>query len=101
MLMGTYEMKLWRARLALGLGPEQAAALFQGTPQGALLTIPPGETYQGPPLDCLDELAAVAAQLNWLGEVDGGSNAWPGIRIVPSTPLACTIKSTSPVPRSG
>jgi len=62
MLMGTYEMKLWRARLALGLGPEKAATLFQGYPQGALLTTPPGETYQGPPLDCLNEFAAVEAQ---------------------------------------
>src|SRR5262249_45115475 len=59
MLMGTYEMKLWRARLALGLGAERAAALFQDCPQEALVTIPPGEglrpaptqsrqTYQGP-----------------------------------------------------
>ncbi len=89
MLMGTYEMKLWRARLALGLGPEKAAALFQGSPQGALVTTPPGETYQGPPLDCLDELAAVAAQLNWLGEVGGGSNAWviSGARTASGLPL--------------
>jgi penicillin amidase len=42
MLMGTYEMKLWRARLALGLGPEKAAALFQSSPQGTLVTTPPG-----------------------------------------------------------
>src|ERR671930_2081096 len=76
MLMGTYEMKLWRARLALGLGPEKAAALFQGYPQGALVTVPPGETYHGPPADCLDELAAMATRLNWLAEVDSGSNAW-------------------------
>ena len=89
MLMGTYEMKLWRARLALGLGPEKAAALFQDSPPGALVTTPPGETYQGPPLDCLDELAAVAAQLNWLGEVDGGSNAWviSGARTASGLPL--------------
>jgi penicillin G amidase len=89
MLMGTYEMKLWRARLALGLGPEKAAALFQGSPQGALVTTPPGETYQGPPLDCLDDLAAAAAQLNWLGEVDGGSNAWviSGVRTASGLPL--------------
>jgi penicillin amidase len=89
MLMGTYEMKLWRARLALGLGPEKAAALFQGAPQGTLVTTPPGETYQGPPLDCLDELATVAAQLNWLGEVDGGSNAWviSGARTASGLPL--------------
>jgi len=89
MLMGTYEMKLWRARLALGLGPERAAALFQGYPQGALMTTPPGETYQSPPLECLDALAAVAAQLNWLGEVDGGSNAWviSGARTASGLPL--------------
>ena len=89
MLMGTYEMKLWRARLALGLGPEKAAALFQDSPQGTLVTTPPGETYQGPPLDCLDDLAAVAAQLNWLGEVDGGSNAWviSGARTASGLPL--------------
>ena len=89
MLMGTYEMKLWRARLVLGLGPERAAALFQDYPQGALVTTPPGETYQGPPLECLDELAAVAAQLTWLGEVDSGSNAWviSGARTASGLPL--------------
>ena len=89
MLMGTYEMKLWRARLALGLGPERAAALFQGYPHGALITTPPGEVYQGPPLVCLDDLAAAAAHLNWLGEVDGGSNAWvvSGARTASGLPL--------------
>ena len=76
MLMGTYEMKLWRARLTLSIGPEKAAALFRGYPKGALVTTPPGTTYEGSPLECMDELAAVAEQLNWLGEIDGGSNAW-------------------------
>ncbi len=89
MLMGTYEIKLWRARLAVGLGPEQAAALFHEAPKGTLLTLPPGETYDGPDLDCLDELAAVAAQLNWLRETDGGSNAWVlgGARTASGLPL--------------
>src|SRR5262245_30124309 len=50
MLMGTYEMKLWRARLALGLGPEKAAALFREYPQAVPVTTPTGETYQGPAL---------------------------------------------------
>ena len=76
MLMGTFEMKLWRLRLALGLGAERAAALFDGYPQGDLVTVPPGDTYDGPPLSCLDELAGAAAACNWLGEVDAGSNAW-------------------------
>ena len=76
MLMGTYEMKLWRGRLAQALGPERAAPLFRGYPDDGLVSVPPGETYQGLGLDCFDELAAVAAELNWLGEEDGGSNAW-------------------------
>lgn len=76
MLMGTFEMKLWRLRLALGLGAEKAAPLFPGYPQDGLITVPPGETYQGPPLDCLNDLAEMATQCNWLHEVDGGSNAW-------------------------
>lgn len=89
MLMGTFEMKLWRLRLALGLGAERAATLFQGYPQGSLVTVPPGETYDGPPLSCLDELAAAAAACNWLGEVDAGSNAWviSGERTASGLPL--------------
>jgi len=76
MLMGTYEVKLWRARLALTLGTERAAPLFRGYPEDGLVAVPPGETYQGPPLDCLEELAAAAAEVDWLREADGGSNAW-------------------------
>jgi penicillin amidase len=89
MFMGTYEMKLWRARLALALGAEQAAPLFRGYPEDGLVAVPPGETYQGPPRECLDELAAVATELNWLGEVDGGSNAWAisGDRTASGMPL--------------
>lgn len=89
MLMGTYEMKLWRVRLALGLGPEKAAGLFRGYPPDGLVTTPPGATYQGPSLTCLEELAAAAARLNWLGEVDGGSNAWAisGARTASGLPL--------------
>ena len=89
MLMGTFEMKLWRLRLALGLGAKRAAALFDGYPQGDLVTVPPGETYDGPPLSCLDELAGAAAACNWLGEVDAGSNAWviSGDRTASGLPL--------------
>ena len=89
MLMGTFEMKLWRLRLALGLGAERAAALFQGYPRGSLVTAPPGDTCDGPPLSCLDELAAAAAACNWVGEVDAGSNAWviSGDRTASGLPL--------------
>ena len=53
------------------------------------MTVPPGEAYDGPPLSCLDELAAAAAACNWLGEVDAGSNAWviSGDRTASGLPL--------------
>ncbi len=76
MLMGTYEMKLWRARLAVKLGAERAAELFRGYPDTSLVAVPPGELFGTVDIDALDDLAAVVADLNWLGEVDGGSNAW-------------------------
>ena len=76
MLMGTYEMKLWRARLALRLGAERAAPLFRGYPDDALVSVPPGELFGTLDVDGLDELAAAVADINWLGETDGGSNAW-------------------------
>ena len=89
MLMGTFEMKLWRARLALALGPERAAPLFRGYPDQGLVSVPPGETYGGEDLNCLDELAAAVAELDWLGEGDGGSNAWviSGERTASGLPL--------------
>lgn len=76
MLMGTYEMKLWRARLALRLGAEAAAPLFRGYPDEALVSVPPGETLGHLDVAGLDALADAVAEVNWLGETDGGSNAW-------------------------
>ena len=76
MLMGTYEMKLWRARLALMLGANKAAPLMRGYPDEALVSIPPGELFGTLEVDGLDKLAETLAEMNWLGEVDGGSNAW-------------------------
>ncbi len=89
MLMGTYEIKLWRARLALILGADKAAPLFRGYPDTSLVSVPPGEIYQGLPLDCFDDLAAAAAELEWLSEVDSGSNAWviSGERTASGLPL--------------
>ena len=75
-LLGTFEPKLWRTRLAKTIGPENLARLFKGYPQGHLLTVPPGVEYAGEPLDGLDELSRAATAANWLDETDPGSNAW-------------------------
>ena len=75
-LLGTYEPKLWRTRLAQAIGPQNLAQLIKGYPQGHLLTVPPGEEYSGAVLNGLDELSQAAKEANWLNETDPGSNAW-------------------------
>lgn len=76
MLMGTYEVKLWRARLANVLGVEDATPLFRGYPDKSLVSTPPGELYGKSQLDPSESLSSALEELHWLGEVDGGSNAW-------------------------
>ncbi len=75
-LLGTFEPKLLRTQLAQAGLAESLARFIRGYPQGHLLTVPPGEVYEGALLDGLDELNKAAAQANWLSETDPGSNAW-------------------------
>ena len=58
------------------LGVERASQLFEGYPNGMLVTTPSGATHTEPNPRPYDELAAVWAQLNPLYEIDAGSNAW-------------------------
>ena len=89
MLMGTYEAKLWRARLALKLGAERAKPLFRGYPDTGLVSVPPGETYGHAERKGLDDLAALVAEVHWLRGDAGGSNAWvlSGSRTASGLPL--------------
>ena len=76
-LLGTFEPKLLRTRLAQK--SEVAATLasiLKGYPRGHLVTVPPGEEWQGDPLEGLEELLKVAGEVNWLDETDMGSNAF-------------------------
>ena len=68
-------MKVWRARVVMELGPERAADLFLGYPEGALVTTPPNAVsgVTAPPFSAL---AAVYEELNPLHEIDCGSNSW-------------------------
>ena len=75
-LMGVFESKVWRARMVREMGPEKAAKLFPGYEPGHLQILTPGSEYAGPLDDGLKELAEGAAALNYLSEMDSGSNSW-------------------------
>ena len=57
LLMGTFESKLWRARLVRELGPEKAARLLPGYEPGHLVIVPPGAAFEGPAADALQGAA--------------------------------------------
>lgn len=73
---GSFQSKLWRAKLAADIGPEQAAKLSPGYQQGMYLTVPPGVVYQGPAENAVEELRAAVNATAPLREIDGGSNGW-------------------------
>ena len=73
-LMGVFESKIWRAQAVQKLGPEKAASLIPGYEPGQLVILPPGEDYDGPLGNCLEELRDGAAALSYMAA--GGSNSW-------------------------
>ncbi len=73
---GSFQGKLWLARLAAEIGPERAAKLSPGYQPGNLLTVPPGERYSGPVLNAIDDLRTVVEASSMLNDTDGGSNGW-------------------------
>ena len=75
-LMGVFESKVWRARMVREMGPERSGELFPGYEPGYLMILPPGSVSPGPLDEGLKELAEGAAALNYLNEMDSGSNSW-------------------------
>lgn len=73
---GSFQGKLWLAQLAAEIGPERAAKLSPGYQPGSLLTVPPGERYNGSVLNAVEELRAVVQTSSMLSGIDGGSNGW-------------------------
>jgi penicillin amidase len=95
-LMGTFEGKLWRARLVNSLWPEKAARLLRGYQPGHLLIIPPGALYDGPAADGFKELKDGSAWTKYIVDpdllssgVEAGSNSWAlsGSRTASGRPL--------------
>ena len=88
-MMGSFEGKLWRARLLRELGPEKAARIMPGYQPGHLVIVPPGGVYEGPAADPLEELRQSLEAVNWMDVPDSGSNNWvlSGSRTASGKPL--------------
>ena len=86
---GSFQAKLWLAKLAAEIGPQRAAAISPGSRPGALMTVPPSAEYSGPALNAIEELTNVVNVVASLRETDGGSNGWAvsGERTVSGLPL--------------
>jgi penicillin amidase len=88
-MMGTWQLKAWRARLVRHLGLAGAARLCPGTPANPVLIVPPGLAADGPTLDMLADLAqdpvVPASLIDW----ESGSNNWAvaGHRTASGMPL--------------
>ncbi len=89
-MMGTFEGKLWRAKLVHELGPEKAAHLLTGDQPGHLVIVPPGQVYDGASSDTFETLKKGLNAIAWLHETPGsGSNNWAvsGARTASGKPL--------------
>jgi penicillin amidase len=73
---GSFQAKLWLAKLAAEIGPARVAAMSRGSQAGVLMTVPPGAEYSGAPLNAIEELTNVVNATESLRETDGGSNGW-------------------------
>jgi penicillin amidase len=73
---GSFQAKLWLAKLAAEIGPERAVAISPGSQPGALMTVPPGAEYSGEALNAIEELTNVVNATESLRETEGGSNGW-------------------------
>ncbi len=71
-LLGTYEGKLYRSRMAASGDAPGFAKIMRGYPRGHLLTVPPGDEFEGRRLDGLDELRRL---LDDIEAVNGNANA--------------------------
>ena len=91
--MGTFEAKLWRARVLAKAGPEVTALLFPSSKPGGLVIIPPGAEFEGEDedIDALRTSANAAGRQVGAdsGESEGGSNSWAlaGSRTASGKPL--------------
>ena len=88
-LMGGFDVKLWRGRLVNQLGVQQASELLRRDSKKDLIIVPPGAQQDGISTGPLPIFSTAAKHLSMLGDGDSGSNNWAvhGNRTASGKPL--------------
>ena len=88
-LMGSFERKLWNARMVSRLGHQKAEAALPDSTPGELLIIPPGGAYSGPTEKSLPDFQESSEWPVLSVWEEGGSNNWAvhGSRTASGAPL--------------
>jgi penicillin amidase len=88
-LMGSFERKLWNARMVRRLGYRKAQEAIPESRPGELLIVPPGAEYSGPTDKSLPDFLEGAEWPGLPAREEGGSNNWAvhGSRTTSGAPL--------------
>ena len=88
-LMGSFERKLWNARMVRRLGYRKAQEAIPESRPGELLIVPPGGEYSGPTDKSLPDFLEGAEWPGLPTREEGGSNNWAvhGSRTASGAPL--------------
>ena len=88
-LMGSFERKLWNARMVRRLGYQKAQEAIPESRPGELLIVPPGAEYSGPMDKSLPDFLEGAEWPGLPTREEGGSNNWAvhGSRAASGAPL--------------
>ena len=88
-LMGSFERKLWNARMVSRLGYQKAEAAMPDSARGELLIVPPGGAYSGPTAKSLPDFLEGSEWPVLPVWEEGGSNNWAvrGSRTASGAPL--------------
>ena len=88
-LMGSFERKLWNARMVRRLGYQKAQEAIPESRPGELLIVPPGAEYSGPTDKSLPDFLEGAEWPGLPAREEGGSNNWAvhGSRTASGSPI--------------
>ena len=88
-LMGSFERKLWNARMVRRLGYQKAQEAIPESRPGELLIVPPGAEYSGPTDKSLPDFLEGSEWPGLPAREEGGSNNWAvhGSRTASGSPI--------------